>query len=80
MTTTTVREAAAKLARRIKACRIDPAEVDEGHRAPGDRPPAFARALMSEKPTSIQACAHLAEADWDHIQQALLHCAACDSA
>jgi hypothetical protein len=80
MTPTTVRDTAAELAGRIKVSRIDPAKADEAGRPPEDRPPAFADALMSEKPTSVGRGAKLTDADWDLIQQALLHYAACGGA
>jgi len=76
MAPTTHRDAAAELARRIKSSRVDPAEADEAGRPPSDRPPGFARALMSEAPTSIEKAAHLTPADWDIIDEALEYYAA----
>jgi hypothetical protein len=69
--------AAAELAGRIKSSRIDPAKADEAGRPPSDRPPAFADALMSEKPASVERGARLTPADWDLIDVALEHYATC---
>jgi len=71
MSTTNVRSAAEELARRIKGSRIDPAQIDEADRAPGDKSPAYAQALMSEKPASIERAARLEPPDWDLIEEAL---------
>lgn len=77
MALTTDRHAAAELAARIKASRIDPAQADEAARPPSDRPPAFAQALMSEAPLSVERTANLTPADWALIDAALEHYAAC---
>lgn len=73
----TDREAAAELARRIEPKLIDPAKVDEAGRPPGDKPPAFADALMSEEPVSVERAANLEKSDWELIGKALEHYAAC---
>lgn len=79
MTLTTDRNAAAELAGRIKSSRIDPAQADEAGRPPSDRPPAFAEALMSEAPTSVENGAKLSPADWAIIEEVLEHYVACPS-
>lgn len=79
MTPTNDREAAAGLAQRIKSVQIDPSKEDEADRPPGDKPPGFAEALMSEAPTSIEQAAGLTRTDWALIGKALEHYAACDS-
>jgi hypothetical protein len=80
MTPASDRESAAELARRIQASQVDPSKSDEAHRPPGDRPPAYADALMSEKPVSAERDADLNQADWALIGRALEHYAACRSA
>jgi hypothetical protein len=73
MTPTSDRDTAAELAQRIKNHLIDPSKEDEADRPPGDRPPAFADALMSEAPASIEQAAGLNSADWELIVKALEH-------
>lgn len=77
MTPTSDRDTAAELARRIKSKSIDPSKADEADRPPGDRPPAFADALMSEAPPSGEKSADLNVADWELIRKALEHYATC---
>lgn len=77
MTPTSDRDAAAELARRVKTKSIDPSKADEADRPPSDRPPAFADALMSEAPASIEKSADLNSADWELIRTALEHYATC---
>ena len=77
MPQTNDRAGAADLARRL-AHEIDPAKIDESRRPPGDRPPGFADALMSEEPVPADA-SKLTSADWDLIRKALEHYAACTS-
>ena len=48
------RDTAAELAQRIKSDGVDLSKRDEADRAPGDRPPGYADALMSETPASIK--------------------------
>ncbi|MBV8367788.1 MAG: hypothetical protein JO036_02475 [Candidatus Eremiobacteraeota bacterium] len=74
------REAAADLARRIKASHIDPSKADEAHRPPSDQPPAYADLLMSEGTPSVERAADLNEADWELIGRALDHYGACRNA
>ena len=78
MPTDKTRDAAAEIAQRIKLGRMDPSKLDEADRAPDDRPPAFAEALMSETPSSIETTAELTSTDWDVIELALVHYAGCD--
>ncbi len=77
MTPTRDHDTAAELAQRIKNNLIDPSKADEADRPPGDKPPAFADALMSEAPASIERAAALNAADWELIGKALAHYAAC---
>lgn len=76
MTSPSDRDTAAELAQRIKTNQIDPSKVDEAVRPKGDRPPAFADALMSEAPASLQP-PDLTSADWVLIGKALEHYATC---
>jgi len=76
MATTSDRDAAGALARRIKQSLLDPSRVDEANRPPGDRPPKFADALMSEAPASIERAAKVIADDWHLIAKALEHYAA----
>lgn len=73
MPTDKTRDAAAEIARRIKTSRMDPSKIDEADRPPNDRPPAFAEALMSETPISVESTAKLTSTDWDVIELALVH-------
>lgn len=73
MTPSSDRDAAAELAHRLKNALVDPSTADEADRPPGDRPPAFADALMSEKPVSVERGADVTSADWDLIVKALDH-------
>jgi hypothetical protein len=77
MPQTSLYNATIELAARIKSSRIAPIDVDEASRPPSDRPPAFAEALMPGEPISIDGRAHLEPADWDLIEAALEHYAAC---
>ncbi len=77
MTPTSDRDTAAALALRINANRIDPSKEDEAGRPPSDKPPAFAEALMSEAPASVERGAELTSADWELIGKALEHYATC---
>ena len=77
MTPTSDRDTAGELAQRIKSSRIDPSTEDEAHLPPADKPPAFADALMSEAPASIERQAGLNSADWKLIAKALEHYATC---
>ena len=77
MTQTAQREASAELLKRIKSSRIDPADIDGAGRPPSDLPPAFAEALMSEAPGSIEHRAALTAAHWDIIDEALARSADC---
>ncbi len=79
MTPTGDRESAAELARRIKSNSTDPSKADQADRPPSDRPPAFADALMSEAPASVEKSAEMKPADWALIQKALEHYANCTS-
>lgn len=78
-TSSSERDNAAELARRIQTSRIDPAKVDEAGRPPSDKPPGYADALMSEKPASVEKGADLTPADWELIDRALEHYAKCGS-
>lgn len=71
------RKTAAELAQRIKTNQLDPAKLDEAGRPPSDKPPAYADALMSEKPASVEKSSDLTPADWELIGKALEHYAAC---
>jgi hypothetical protein len=73
LTTTSDRESAAQLARRLKNAMSDPAKADEAERPPEDQPPKFADILMSEKPLSVEQGAELSDADWKLIVKALEH-------
>jgi hypothetical protein len=77
MTPTSDRDLAAELARRITNNRIDPSKADEAGRPPSDKPPAYADALMSATPASIEKRARLKAADWELIEAALEHYAKC---
>jgi hypothetical protein len=77
MTPTSDRDSASELAQRIKNHLIDPSKEDEADRPPGDKPPAFADALMSEAPASIERAAGVNSADWEFIVRALEHYATC---
>jgi hypothetical protein len=77
MTATSNRDSAAELAQRIKTSRIDPSKVDEAGRPPADKSPAYADALMSEAPASIERAVDLNAAEWELIGKALEHYAAC---
>ena len=77
MTQTAIREASAELSQRIEGSRIDPADIDEAGRPPSDKPPAFAEALMSEAPISVEHRAKLSAVDWEVINEALKHYASC---
>jgi hypothetical protein len=79
MTPTSDRDTASELAQRIKNHLIDPSKEDEADRAPGDKPPAFADALMSEASASIERAAGLNSADWELIVKASDHYAMCGS-
>lgn len=72
MTTPSDRETAAALAQRIRNSRIDPAAADEAGLPPGDRPPGYAEALMSEAPAALEPDG-LSSADWELIAAALEH-------
>jgi hypothetical protein len=72
LTPSSDRDTAAELARRLKGL-VDPSKADEADRPPGDRPPAFADALMSEPPEYIEQNAELTSADWQLIVKALEH-------
>ena len=74
---TSERDAATALARRIKSKLIDPSKIDEADQPPSDKPPAYAEALMSEAPASIERAADVERADWVLIASALEHYAAC---
>ncbi|HEY5339905.1 MAG TPA: hypothetical protein VIK27_02670 [Candidatus Aquilonibacter sp.] len=77
MPQTSFHDAATELAARIKGSRIEPVDKDEASRPPSDRPPGFAEALMPGQPISVDGRAHLEPADWDLIEAALEHYAAC---
>ncbi|MEO7038640.1 MAG: hypothetical protein ABI186_01255 [Candidatus Elarobacter sp.] len=77
MTPTGDGDAAAELAQRIKANRVDPSKDDEADRPASDKPPGFAEALMAEVPASAEPGADLSSADWELIGKALEHYAAC---
>ncbi len=79
MTTNNTRDAALEIAQRLKAARIDPSQIDEADRPASDRPPGFAEALMSTRPTAVETNASLTPADWDVIERALSHYADCNS-
>jgi hypothetical protein len=72
----TDRDSAAELARRIEASLTDPSKADEAGRPPSDKPPAFADALMSEEPGSIEKTVDLNSADCRLIARALQYYAA----
>ena len=74
------REAAAELAKRIEHSLIEPSARDEARRPPSDRPPAFADALMAEKPRSVEGSLHLSAGDWALIARALQHYASAPTA
>jgi hypothetical protein len=77
MTPTSDRDSAAQLAQRIKISLIDPSKEDEAGRPPGDKPPGYADALMSEKPASVERAVDLKSADWQLVGKALEHYATC---
>lgn len=77
MTPTSDRNTAADLAKRIATKSVDPSKADEADRPASDRPPAFADALMSEAPASVEKAADLSSADWQLIRKALEHYAGC---
>jgi len=79
MITSSERDAAKDLANRIEAWLVDPAVVDDADRPPEDRPPAFADALLSQAPSSIEKAADLKQGDWELIGKALEHYAACQA-
>jgi hypothetical protein len=76
---TTDRTAAARLAQRIERSMVDPTEIDEADRAPGDRSPGYANALISDAPSSVESTADLTHGDWAIIHRALEHYAGCNS-
>jgi hypothetical protein len=78
MTTNKTRSVASEIAQRIKTARMDPSQIDEADRPPSDRPPAFAEVLMSTPPTIVEGPAKLSKIDWDVIELALVHYAACE--
>jgi hypothetical protein len=77
MAPTSDRETAAELARRIERSLVDPSIEDEADRPPSDKPPAYADALMSEAPASIDRAVDPSPADWELIRKALEHYATC---
>jgi hypothetical protein len=77
MTPTSDRNSAAELAQRVKTSLIDPSKEDEADRAPADKSPGYADALMSEAPASIHRAVGLNSADWKLIGKALEHYATC---
>ena len=78
MTPTSDRDKAAQLAKRIQGNLVDTSVQDEAARAPEDRPPGFADALMSEKPASVERAVNLEPGDWELIVTALKHYAGMD--
>jgi len=78
MPTNNTRDAAAEIAQRIKTGRVPPSQLDEADRAPNDKPPAYAEALMTEPQAPMETAAKLTPVDWDVIELALVHYAACE--
>ena len=70
-------KASEELAQRIAVTLVDPVTIDEENRAPGDRSPGYADALMPGKVASIERAADLNELDWGLIVRALEHYAVC---
>jgi hypothetical protein len=71
------RDSAAELSQRIQNSLTDPSKEDEADRPPSDRPPAYADALMSEAPASIERAVELTSTNWQLIARALEHYATC---